>query len=734
MKKVHSFCHYCMCLCGTTMTVDNNKVLSIEPDRENPFSWRDFCRKGKTAAEVIDHPRRILAPMKRVGDRYVEASYEEAEADIAQRLNRIIDQHGADAVASYSGNPLGFNFAGSIFWNGLLDAIGTGNRYWVGSVDQNNTHVVMEAMYGTEMLALIPDVDPAECFLLVGMDPAQSKFVWVETVPDGWNRVLAAQRRGADLIVVDPRRSTTAEAADTHVAIMPGTDWAFLLGVLRTIFEEGLDRRPTAVALRDVEVVRELALSTSLEDLADRCGVAAEVIRDVGRRFGRARTGVCITHTGVSHTPTGTLCEWLSSLINAVTDRLDRPGGKRIQRGYLDLAEIWSRFAPPVKHRTRLRDQPTIAGFHSLSELADEITTPGQGQIRAMLIAAGNPVVSGPDGNALDQALSQLELLVAVDFVQRESHRHAHWLIPGTHFLEREGLHALMAGLTELPFAQYARQSVTPPPGIKEEWRFFTDLALALNRNLFGKPGVNRFIRASRALARLTENPQHEMNPRWVERLLVRSGKRLRYDDILKHPHGWMYGTKEYGHFVSSLRTPDKAVHCAPPKFMWALRQALENRRTRTSNAYPLLLVNRRVRESMNSWLNETPGLFEQQRHNVLEMHPDDAAPLGLEDGEWAGVSSAAGSVELPVRIVDGGRPGVVAIPHGWGSRVYDPRGGAAPLGSGVNRNLLVDRADVDPFSQTPSLNATPVRVEARVRARLPHVEARGAELSSAAK
>lgn len=192
MKKVHSFCHYCMCLCGTTMTVDNNKVLSIEPDRENPFSWRDFCRKGKTAAEVIDHPRRILAPMKRVGDRYVEASYEEAEADIAQRLNRIIDQHGADAVASYSGNPLGFNFAGSIFWNGLLDAIGTGNRYWVGSVDQNNTHVVMEAMYGTEMLALIPDVDPAKCFLLVGMDPAQSKFVWVETVPDGWNRVLAA--------------------------------------------------------------------------------------------------------------------------------------------------------------------------------------------------------------------------------------------------------------------------------------------------------------------------------------------------------------------------------------------------------------------------------------------------------------------------------------------------------------------------------------------------------------
>ena len=712
-STVHSFCHYCMCLCGTRITVENNKVLSIEPDRENPFTWRDFCRKGKTAAEVIDHPRRLLAPMKRVGDRYVESTYEEAEADIAARLNHIIEQHGADAVGSYSGNPLGFSFSGSIFWNGLLDAIGTGNRYWVGSIDQNNTHVVMEQMYGTEMLALIPDVDPCECFLLIGMDPAQSKFVWVESVPDGWNRVLAAQRQGADLIVVDPRRSTTAAAANTHVAIMPGTDWAFLLGVLQVIFTEKLERPNTLVPLSGVAEFRQLALSISLDDMSDRCGVPAEMIRDVARRFGKAGNAMCITHTGVSHTPTGTLTEWLSSLLNAVTDRLDRPGGKRVERGYMDLAEVWSKFAPPGIHRTRLRDQPTIAGFHSLAELADEITTPGQNQIRAMLITAGNPVVSGPDGAALDKAFAQLELLVSIDFVQRESHRHAHWLIPGTHFLEREGLHALMAGLTELPFAQYARQAVKPPPGIKEEWQFFTDLALAMDRNLFGKPGVNKFIRASRGIAKLTGKPGHAMNPRWVERLLVMSGKRLKYDDILKYEHGWLYGEKEYGHFTKSLRTPDKTVHCAPPKFMWALRKQLESRRTRTSAAYPLLLVNRRIRESMNSWLNETPGLFEQHRGNAMEIHPEDAAALGLENGEWARVSSVSGSVELPVNIVDGGRTGVVAIPHGWGSRVFDPRSGAAPEASGVNRNLLIDRTDVDPFSQTPSLNATPVRVEA---------------------
>lgn len=711
-ETVYSYCHYCMCLCGTKITVDGNKVVNIEPDRENPFSWRDFCRKGRTAAQVIDHPRRLTRPMKRVGDRYVESTYEEAIADIAARLNRIIERHGADAVGSYSGNPLGFNFSGTMFWNGLLDAIGTGNRFWVGSVDQNNTHIVQEEMYGTELLALIGDVDEAKCFLLIGMDPAQSKFVWMETVPDGWNRVLEAQRKGADLIVVDPRRSTTAEHADLHVAILPGQDWAFLLALLHVVFAEKLERESTAVPLSGVAEIRAMALAASLDDLADRCGVAVDTIRDVARRFAGAERGMCITHTGVSHTPTGTVAEWLAAVLNAVTNRFDQPGGKRIERGYIDLISIWTKFAPPGIHRTRLRDQPTIAGFHALAELADEILVPGNGQIRAMLVAAGNPVTSGPDGESLDRAFAQLDLLVAVDFVQRESHRHAHWLIPGTHFLEREGLHALFAGLVEVPFAQYARRAVKPPEGVMEEWQFFTELALAMNRNLFGKPGVNRVIHASRWLARVFKKPGWALNPRWIERLLVMSGKRLKYDDILEHEHGWLYGEKEYGHMKHALRTPDKTVHCAPPRLMFALRQQLERRDTRTSAAYPMLLINRRIRESMNSWLNETPSLFEQHRSNAIEMHPDDAAAAGLVDGQWARVVSDNGAVELPVKIVDGGRPGVVAIAHGWGSRIFDPKGGAEPEQHGVNRNLLIGRREIDPLSQIPSLNATPVRVE----------------------
>lgn len=712
-RIVYSHCHYCMGMCGTRIMVEDNKVLSIEPDRENPFRWRDFCRKGQTAAEFVDHPRRITTPMRRVGERYVPATYEEAIADIATRLNRIIEKHGAEAVGSYSGNPLAASFAGSMFWNGLLDAIGTGNRFWVGSVDQNNTHVVQEAMYGSELIALMPDIDHCKCFLLVGMDPVQSTFGWLETIPDGWNRVLEAQRKGADIIVVDPRRSRTAERADTHISILPGQDWAFLLGLLRVIFEEQMDRPSVAVELSGVDEIRTLALGASLEDLAGRCGVPADSIRDVARRFASAPSAMCLIHTGVSHTPTGTLAEWLGQVLNAITNRLDQAGGRRFERGFMDVAEVFSRFAPRTRHRTRLRDQPTIAGFHSLVELPEEITVPGQGQIRAMLIASGNPVVSGPDGAALDEALSQLELLVAVDLVQRESHRHAHWLIPGTHFLEREGLNVLLACLNEEPFAQYAQRAVAPPPGVKEEWEFFVDLALAMERPLFGRRGLNTLVRASRRVASLAGRPGWALNPRWLERALVAGGKRLKYDDILEYPHGWRYDTKRYGDLTGALRTADKTVHCAPPRFLFALGQQLADRRSRTSPAFPMLLVNRRTRESMNSFLNETAGLFAQDRSNTVELNPEDAAAIGLEDGQWARVSSSINAIELPVTLVEGGRRGVVVIAHGWGSRIFDPLNGAEPLAFGANRNLLVDRTHIDPLSQIASMNATPVRVEA---------------------
>ncbi|WP_435769021.1 molybdopterin-containing oxidoreductase family protein [Nocardioides sp. SYSU DS0651] len=710
---VHTYCRICLANCGIEVEVDRstNTVLEIRPDRQNPYTWRDFCRKGKTAHQVVEHPRRITTPMRRVGDRYVEATYEEAITDIASRLNRIIEAHGADAVGSYHGNPMGFSFATTSFWTGLLDAIGTGNRFWVGSIDQNSAHVVAEEMYGTELVALVPDLDDCDCFLLVGMDPAHSRFNWLENNPNGWNRVLARQAGGADVIVVDPRRSDTAARADTHVPVIPGQDWALLLGLVKVILDNGWEKPSSNLPMTGLAEIRQLAATADLADLADRCGVPTEVITDVARRFASARTAMCITHTGVGHNTHGTIGEWLGQVLNLITDRADQPGGRRYERGYVNMDMIMKMFAPGAEHLTRLRRTPPIVGFHSLAELPDEITTPGEGQIRGLFVAFGNPVVSGPDGAALDAALQQLDLLVAIDLVQRESHRHADWLIPGTHWLEREELSPLLGGLQERPYAHYAQRAIEKPEGVMEEWEFFTELALAMGRNLFGKPGVNRFVRASRRLARLTGRPGLAMNPEWIQRLMVRTGGRIKWKDVRNSPHGLLYDEPRFGDLAGALATPDKKVRLAPEAFVGAARAALAQPPS-TDSTYPLLMINKRVREAMNSWLNESEGLFQADRENVVELHPDDASSAGVQEGDLVRLVSEVGAVELRARISDAMRPGVVCVPHGWGGRVFDPRTGEAEAALGANRNLLVDNRRLDPFSQVPIFNSTAVRLE----------------------
>ncbi len=648
--------------------------------------------------------------MRRVGDRYVEATYGEAIADIAKRLNEIIARHGADAVGSYHGNPMGHSFSTTTWWTGLLDAIGTGNRFWVGSVDQNNSHVVAEELYGSSLLSLVPDIDESDCFLLVGMDPAVSKFNWMENNPRGWQRVLERQAAGAKVIVVDPRRSSSAQLADTHVPVLPGQDWAFLLALVKVIFDEHLERVSTAVPVSGLSALRALVDEVDLEDLAGRCGIEMAFIVDVARCYAKAPRAMCIAHTGVSHNEMGTIGEWLSQVLNLVTDRIDQPGGRRFERGLVDVSKVMSLFAPPSVHKTRVRGLPAIVGYHSLAELPDEITTPGEGQVKALLMAFGNPIVSGPDSNALDRALGQLEFLVVVDIVQRESHRHADWLIPGTHWLERSELSPLLSSLQDQPYIHYGAQALDKPEGVMEEWEFFEALALAMGRNLFGKSGMNRFIKVMKKLAHWTKRPGLAMNPDWVSRGMIALGRRVRYKDVMNSPHGLIYGQKRYGDLAGMINHPDKKVQIAPALFLERTRDALRDTAV-VDEQYPLVLINKRIREAMNSWLNGSPGLT-RLKDNPLEMHPDDAEHLGINDGDRVRVTSPVASIEMTVELSDRVRVGVVCCAHGFGGRQYDPAEGRPPVRIGANRNLLVDNKKIDPLSQIPAFNCTHVRVE----------------------
>lgn len=713
MKTVYTNCRICTANCGTKLTIEDNRVTHIGPDKENPFTWRDFCRKGQTAHESLHHPLRLKTPMRRDGDKYVEATWEEAISDIARRLRAIRDAYGPQAIAMYSGNPAYYASANLFFTTALLDAIGTHNRFSAVSLDTNNWHRVNHEMYGTPVMGLLPDVDECKCFLLLGMNPAASGMGWGWTIPNGWRRMLAAQAAGADVIIVDPQRTPSAEQATTHLAVRPRGDWALLLGILKVIFDNKWEDPEGCLLLKDLDVVRALADAADLEDLAIRCGIDSDVIIDVARRFALAETAYCEAHTGVSQHPTGTVGEWFSQLLNFVTGRVDKPGGKRFERGYVDSIALWELLSPAQEHRSRVRNLPATAGNLPASELANEINVPGDGQVRAVIINAGNPVVSAPGGNQLDSALESLDLLVAVDILQRESHRHAHWLIPDTHFLERDDLFALISQFQDMPFLQFARQAVDPPPDVREAWRFYVDLALEMKLPLFGKRGVNTLVKVSRVAAKLTGNPRLEFNPRWIFRGLVMVNRRVKWKDILAHEHGYMYGDKEYGHFVTKgLRTPDKLVHAAPSEFVEEARRLLGLPPEADDSPVTFTLIGLRHHQTMNTWLSDLPGIRVKKKYNDAEIHPDDAKRLCVRDGDMVRISSPVGSIELQAALTERVRRGVVVVEQGWGSRVFDPKGRTEAISYGVNRNVLVDAADLDPLSQMPALNSQQVTIE----------------------
>jgi len=712
-KTVHTFCRYCLAACGVEVTVKDNKVLKISADKQNPHTWHDFCAKGRTANELVEHPRRIVNPMRRVGDGYVEATWDEAISDIARRFNALIDADSPDAVGAYWGNPAGFSSSNVTFMTGFMDALGTNSRYYVGSVDQNAMHVVATAMYGSQLMAPVSDIDECDYFLLVGTNPAVSAWNWLETVPGGWRRCLERQRQGAKLVVVDPVRTDTAAHADTHLAVRPGEDWALLLAMVKVILDEGLEHTEDCTDLANgVPALRALVAEADIDDLAARCEIPADTIRQVARGFAAAEGAMAITRTGIAQHLAGTIGEWLGHVLNVITGRMDRPGGRRFEPGYVDTLKIFDSMAKPMTHKSRLQGRDMVAGHHGLDELPDEITTPGPGQIRGMVINCGNPVVSGPNGSKLDEALATLDTLVVIDFVQRESHRHAHWLLPAVHWLERDDLHCLTSGLHDEPYAQYGPRAVEPPPGAREEWRIFTDLAIAMGKPMFGKPGVNGFVKATRKLAALTKRPGLEFTPHWIDRLLVASGRKIKWRDLMAHPHGWVFGEREYGHFRKALKTPDKKVHVAPPEFLGRCRQLLAGPAPSAPEGYPFQLANRRNRHSMNSWLNDMPGLHKRSRGNDVVIHPTDAASLGVSTGDRVRVYSPSGSIELDAVVSDQPRPGVVIVDHGWGSRVFDPRGGSAPTSYGANRNQLVEGTEVDPLSQQTALGSSYVAVE----------------------
>lgn len=711
-ETVYTYCQICEQACGLKVTTDQNRVIDIAPDKDNPHSWRDFCIKGAAAGDIVEHPRRILTPMQRVGDHYEERTYDEAIADISSRFNALIAADSPAAIASYAGNPNGMDFGGSLFLSMLMGAIGSHNRYWVSSIDQNALHYVAESMYGHAFATMQLDLDHCEYVLLLGGNPAISGMCWIGVVADGWKRLLARQKQGlTTVVVVDPRKTESAAKAALHLATEPEQDWALLLGMIKVIFEGELHNVADCAAADGIDELRSIAQSTTLAELATRCDVSVEQINQLAVAFASANGAAAIARTGTAIGINGSLTEWLSHALNLITGNTDRKGGRFYNPGLVDPLVAGESIFPPNPTPSRVRGLPTVAGFHALAELPGEIETSGAGQIKGLIISGGNPVISGPDGQSLDKALAKLDCLVVVDLVQRESHRHADWLIPAVHWLEREEFNPLLSGLSDSAYVQMGKRAVQQPKTVRHEWEFLRDLALAMDVPLMNQRGVNSVARLSRVLARLTGKPYHGFGPEWVARMLVAKSGKAKWRDIKRSTRGLSYGNREMGVLRATQSVMSQRIQAAPPPLLNYLRQRLSARSARSA-AFPLHLLSRRRKHTMNSWYAEiTAHKMHDSSGDWVEVHTTTAAELGIVDGASVRVVSATAELIARARLSTSIKTNVVVMEQGWGSRVFDPASGHGQA-IGVNRNLLVANNELDPLSSVPRLNGTPVRVE----------------------
>lgn len=715
-----TYCRICEPLCGLIATVEDGRLLALRPDKQHPLSQGRACPKGIAFTDVQNDPDRVLAPLRRQPDgSFAEVSWEAALADIAHRLQAVLDTHGGAAVGEYLGNPSAFGYAASL-WSGLfMKRIGAGHLYSAGSQDINSRYVASKLLYGAATQIPFPDLPRTDFLFMLGANPLVSHGSAMR-VPRVRDDLAAIVKRGGRVLVVDPRRTETA-AAYEHVAVRPDSDSWLMLSLLHVVFAEGLeDRTAIATQTTGIDTLRALCADFPPEDTAPRTGVPAQTVRALAHDFATARTAVAYGRTGACLGHHGTLVSFLIDALNVVTGNLDRPGGALMSHQVIpveDMGERSGAFGYNSK-RSRIGDFPDVFGSFPAALIADEITTPGPGQLRALFVFAGNPVLSVPNSAALDAALGTLDLMVSLDLYVNETNRHADYILPGTTFLERDDMPMAYAACCPTVFLQAAEPVLAPYGQARPEWEVFEELAARMGLSLLATGPLARLNPVLRWLEarglRLT--PQKMMNALlrigpYGDRYGLRRGG-LNPRRLKENPHGIVLAEHApHGVLADVVTHKGGKVRLDPGEI--ATEAARLGTAPGTSPQFPLAAIGIRELRSQNSWMHNSPTLMKGKRTQRARINAADAAAAGIADGDVARVVSATGAIEMPVTITDEVGPGTVAIPQGWGHR-----GGGWRLANsnpGVNVNELTSNRpeDLEALAGMSVLNGVAVRLEA---------------------
>ena len=695
----HRVCHLCEAMCGVVIRTNGNQIVDIRGDLNDPLSRGHVCPKAVSLKDIHEDPDRLRKPLKRIRSEagvfeHVEIEWSEALDLAAAALASTIQKHGVDAVGAYFGNPSVHNYGMLTHQRNLFRHIRTRNRFSATSVDQLPHHLVSLWCFGHMLLQPIPDVDRTQYFLMLGANPlASNGSMW--TVPDVRRRLKALTARGGKLVVIDPRRTETAQLASEHLFIRPGSDAAFLLAVIHVLFRDDLAAPgPLSEFTDGLDEVAEAVRGLTPLWAAEKTGIAAADIERITHDFAGAEAAICYGRMGVSTQAFGALCQWAIQVINVVTGNLDKPGGSLFTLPAMDQVTNTSPggFA---RFSSRGRGLPEFNYELPAAAMVDEIRTPGDGQIRLMFTGAGNPVLSTPNGAALDEALENLDFMISLDPALNETTRHADVILPPTSPLEHDhydiGFHNLAVRNT----ARYSPPVFDKPDDALHDWEIFAELGERV-ANLLGLEPMPRHPPHQLVDAALRGGPYGNASE-W----------QVSIEKLLEHPSGIDFGPLQPS-CPDRLRTADKRIRLAIPEILRDIDRLVDEAAAPVGG---YRLIGRRHVRDNNSWMHNHHRLMKGKPRCQLLMHPDDVVSEGWHSGMTVTVSSRVGHIQAEIAASDEVMPGVVSLPHGYGHGRSGTRSSIANRHAGVSCNDITDEQFIDQLSGNAAVNGVVVQL-----------------------
>ena len=744
-RTVFRTCPLCEATCGLEISVNpQEQVVRIRGDRDDVFSHGFICPKGSTLKQLHEDPDRLRKPLVKRDGKHVEVSWEEAWQVVNDGLMGVIERHGRGALSAYLGNPNAHNLGPQLFSAVMLRSMGSRNVFSASTVDQVPKHVAGGLMFGTPQSIPVPDVDHTDYLMMLGANPYASNGSLC-TSPDFPGRIQAIRARGGKVVVVDPRRTKTAEESDEWISIRPGTDGLFLAAMVNVMFAENLVSIEPRIAslLNGVDELRDAVAAFTPAAVQDVTGVSAETTTRLARELCGAPTAAVYGRIGVNTVEFGTTNAWLIDAINVLTGNIDSRGGAMFTtpgtgssttRG---AAGKGKGFAMGRGH-SRVSNKPEVLGEYPVAVLAEEITTPGENQVRALITVAGNPVLSTPHSNQLDAALAELEFMVSIDIYLNETTRHADVILPPPSALEKDHYDIGLYIYAVRNIANYSVPVLQKDDASPEEHEILLKLAgilqgLGPDNDPLALEEQTIYAMVTGAVSNSGSNI-HGRDADEILNMLSAGGRRgtarnldfalqtgpygaafganpggLSLDVLLANPHGVDLGALE-PKMPEMLRTPSGRIELSPEVFINDLKRLKES--MNGVDLDQMLLVGRRDLKSNNSWMHNIKVLTKGSLSCTAHIHPNDAARIGAVTGTALRIASRVGEVQVPAEVTDSVRPGVVSLPHGWGHSVPGTKMSVAGEKAGVNSNILTDDQVLDPLSGNAVLSAIPVTVE----------------------